>query len=120
MIVVIPRSRKALDLQHDPRVVVQTPVTRADDLGDEFKVRGHVVSVDEAQRRATVRAVEAASGWRPERTWTYRSVWIESVAHVSWQGGDMVLTRWDPDRGVRGPQRRRLDMQLGGYELVRA
>jgi very-short-patch-repair endonuclease len=34
----------------------------------------------EAQRDATVEAIEAASGWRPLRTWRFLSVEIESAA----------------------------------------
>jgi hypothetical protein len=115
MLVMIPHSRKARDVRRDPRVVLQTPVLQAQDPGDELKLRGRVVEVDDAQRTVTADAIEARSGWRPHPSWLFLSMDIESAAHISWQAGDMVLTRWDAARGVRACKRLRLDLPAGEY-----
>jgi hypothetical protein len=115
MLVMIPHSRKARDVRRDPRVVLQSPVLQAQDPGDELKLRGRVVEVDEAQRTVTTDAIEARSGWRPHPSWLFLSLDIESATHISWHAGDMVLTRWDAGRGVPASKRLRLDLPAGEY-----
>ena len=118
MLVLIPGTRKAHDVRRDPRIAVQTPVTEAADPGGELKLRGRVSTVDATQRDATSAAVQLRSGWRPAASWLFLSVGVESAALLQWRAGDMLLTRWDPVRGLRGPQRRRLDPDAGRYRAV--
>jgi pyridoxamine 5'-phosphate oxidase-like protein len=115
MLVMIAGSRKAGDVARDPRVVLQSPVTDAEDPGTELKLRGRAVEVDDAERTATAQAVEAASGWRPRESWRFMSLEIESVALLEWIEGDMLLSRWDRDSGLRATERRRLDLDESRY-----
>jgi hypothetical protein len=118
MLAMIAGSRKARDVARDPRVVLQSPVTEAEEPETELKLRGRVVDVDDEQRAATADAIEAASGWRPRCSWRFLSVEIESVALLEWIEGEMQLTRWDRGRGLRPPERRRLDLEASRYRRV--
>jgi Pyridoxamine 5'-phosphate oxidase len=120
MLAMIPRTHKAQDVRRDPRVVLQTPVTQASDPGGELKLRGRVVEADDAQRQATADAIQARSGWRPESSWLLLSVAVEAAAYLGWQKGGMLLMRWDRERGLQRPQRRRLDLTAGMYTLDEA
>jgi hypothetical protein len=118
MLAMIAGSRKARDVARDPRVVLQSPVTEAEEPGTELKLRGRVVDVDDEQRAATADAIEAASGWRPRRSWRFLAVEIESAALLEWIEGEMQLTRWDRRHGLRPPERRRLDLEASRYRRV--
>jgi hypothetical protein len=116
MLVMIPGTHKARDVLRDSRIVLQSPVTDAAEPGAEFKLRGHAAEVTgEALRTATADTIDTVSGWRPPRTWLYLSVAVQAAAHLAWTGEEMMLTRWDGDRGLRGPERRRLDPDAGSY-----
>src|SRR6476469_2858817 len=108
MLVMVAGSRKVRDLERDPRVTLQSPVTDAGDPGSELKLRGRVAEVGAAQRDATAAAVEAASGWRPRPSWRCVAVDVEWAALLVWEHGELVLSRWDRDRGVRPTARLRL------------
>jgi Pyridoxamine 5'-phosphate oxidase len=112
---VIPHSRKARDLERDPRLVLQSPVTDAADPGEELKVRGRALAADHGMRRAIAAAVEHSSGWRPGESWLMVTVELGAVAHIEWLDGEMVLRRWTAATGPRPPERRRLDIQAGAY-----
>jgi hypothetical protein len=77
-----------------------------------------VGEVDTAQRAATADAIAASSGWRPQPSWRFLAVDIEAVAVLSWQEGELVLTRWDRRRGLRPPVRLRLDAETSVYRHV--
>ena len=115
MLVMVAGSWKARDLARDPRVTLQSPVPNAADPGVEVKVRGRVTAVEEEQRAATADAVEARSGWRPQVSWRFVAVDVEAVAALAWEHGEMVLTRWDREAGLRDPERRRLDAEASIY-----
>lgn len=115
MLVMIAGSRKARDVSRDPRVVLQSPVSEAEDPGTELKLRGRVAGVDDAQRATTADAIEAASGWRPLSSWRFLSIEIESVALLEWIEGEMLLTRWDRVHGLHAAERRRLDREESRY-----
>jgi hypothetical protein len=101
MLVMIRGTHKARDLLRDPRLVLNTPVFDPADPGYEFKLRGRAVAVDDpAQLEATVRATEAASGWRPPADWHFFSVEVEDVALMEWDRGALAMTRWAGERGV--------------------
>ena len=112
----IPGSLKARDLGRDPRLALQSPVTDAGDPGEELKIHGRAVPVeDESARAAIANAVAQAGGWRPGSAWLLVTVELEAVAHIEWVGGEMVLRRWSAAAGARPPERRRLDMDAGAY-----
>jgi hypothetical protein len=116
MLVMIPRTQKARDVIGDPRVVLQSPIANAADPGTEFKLTGRTITVvDGSQREAVARQIEVASGWRPRPAWLFLAVGIERVAILEWQKDELILTRWDPSRGIHGPERRRLDVDAGTY-----
>ena len=104
MLVMIPGTQKARDVLRDSRIVLQSPVTEAAEPGAEFKLRGHAAEVTgDTLRTATADTIETVSGWRPPRTWLYLSIAVRAAACLAWTGGDTALTRWDGDRGLRGP-----------------
>ena len=116
MLVMIPGTQKARDVLRDSRIVLQSPVTEAAEPGGEFKLWGHAAEVaDDALLTATADTVETVSGWRPPRTWLYLSIAVQAAAYLAWTGEEMALTRWDGDRGLRGPERRHLDPGVGTY-----
>lgn len=118
MLVMVAGTQKACDLQRDRRLVVQTPVTDAGNPGSEFKLRGAALAADPALRDATATAIQAASGWRPEQSWRFFDVDVQAASLLSWtpEEGDMILTRWDREYGLRANERRRLDMQASLYQ----
>src|SRR5437870_4387898 len=78
MLVMTAGTLKARDLLHDPRVVVNSPVTDRADPGAECKLRGRVIEIDDAAHRtATGDAIEAASGWRPPEHWHFFALELE-------------------------------------------
>jgi len=94
------RSRKALDLLRDPRLVVHSATSRrAGDAGD-FKLYGRAADVaDPAKRRRYADVVEAKIHWRPNEPYHLFSVAIESAAFVVF-GEKRVGLRWSPRGGV--------------------
>ena len=97
---VIPGTLKARDLQRDPRILLNSPITHPGDLNTEFKLRGRAVEVDDqALRKATAERIETVSGWRPPTNWHFFTIDIEDAAYISWDGGWMETTRWTPEGG---------------------
>jgi hypothetical protein len=91
-------SRKAADLQRDPRVLVHSIVTGPDGGDGEIKVRGTAVGVtDPAITTRYADEVSAALGWSPEpgRFHLFR-VDIEDVTYVGYDNatGDQHVARW--------------------------
>jgi pyridoxamine 5'-phosphate oxidase-like protein len=119
--VMVAGSCKARDLQRDRRMVIQTPVTEAANPGSEFKLRGVAQPADPALREAITKAVHAKSGWRPQPSWRFVDVGIHAASLLAWtpEAGDMILTRWDREQGLRATEQRRLDMQSSRYEAPR-
>ncbi|WP_455353290.1 pyridoxamine 5'-phosphate oxidase family protein [Streptomyces sp. SYSU K217416] len=115
MLVMIAGSHKARDLARDPRLVLQTPVTNAGNPECEIKLHGHVTEVDETQREATADAIEETSGWRPQGTWHFFTLTLDSASCIEWNEDEMTLKRWDQAHGLRPPERRRLDMEASRY-----
>jgi hypothetical protein len=116
MLVMIPGTHKARDVLRDSRIVLQSPVTEPAEPGPEFKLRGLAAEVSgDRAREATADTVERLSGWRPLQSWLFLAVTVQAAAYMAWSGDQMSLTRWDCDRGLRGPELRRLDPQAGKY-----
>ncbi|MGH8945534.1 MAG: pyridoxamine 5'-phosphate oxidase family protein [Acidimicrobiia bacterium] len=121
MLVMIPGTRKARDVGRDSRVVLQSPITDAADPGHELKLWGRAVEVDDrVQREATADQIETVSGWRPDPSWSFLALEIESAVLMEWRQGEMLLTRWDRTDGLQPPERRRLDPSGGRYASIGA
>jgi Pyridoxamine 5'-phosphate oxidase len=115
MLVMVAASRKSGDLVRDPRLTIQTPVVDPHQPGAELKVRGIASGADDELRAATAAAIEATSGWRPPYSWRFVDVAVWAAALLSWTpDGDLVLTRWDMERGLRTSSRR-LDRRRSRY-----
>lgn len=118
-VVLIPRTAKAHDLDRDPRIALQSPVASAGAPGLEVKLRARGSDVlDRDLRAAMAASVEEASGWRPGEQWRYCELLLSSVAVLDWIDGDMLLYRWTATNGLRAPERRHLEYELGAYTRV--
>ena len=85
------RSRKAIDLQRDSRLVLHNPIST--NQGDEVEIslRGRAVEIDdEATRR---RYVESLSEWEG-RDFHLFSVDIESVGLIRYERGEQHVQVW--------------------------
>jgi hypothetical protein len=90
------RSRKALDLERDPRCLLHTLVLSKDGRAGEFKLRGQAVDIPEpARRQRYADLVFAAIDWRPTEPYHLCEIDIESAAYIDFSGdGLMRLKRW--------------------------
>ncbi len=95
------RSKKALDLLRDPRVVVHSVTCDREGADGDFKVYGRVTDVaNPAVRRRYADVLEAKIGWRPADPYHLFSVDISDTAYVVF-GRDQYAMRWNPTRGFR-------------------
>jgi hypothetical protein len=96
------RSRKALDLLRDPRVVVHSVTTNRQGSDGDVKIYGRVVDEREPEVRAAFReAIKARMDWAPdEPDFHCFSLDIVSAAFIRF-GKDPAAMAWDPDRGLR-------------------
>jgi hypothetical protein len=88
------RSRKAVDLFRDPRLVLRNPI--CSNTGDEaeLSLRGRAVEVTEPERRRRfVDAVAERTEWR-EPHFQLFDVEIDSAALVRYGGGAQSVTLW--------------------------
>ena len=115
-------SRKAADLDRDPRMLVHSVVSSPDGAAGEVKVRGTAVPVED--REAQARYAEAVGrdlGWTPEvgRFHLY-AVDLDQVSYVRYHHatGDQFLTVW-PD-GVEQVRRGTGATTVGDPEPLRA
>lgn len=94
------RSRKALDLMGDPRVVVHTVMCDPDGTQGDFKAYGRAVDVPDAGLRTRYGDVlEARIDWRPSEPFHLFRVDIESPGYVVF-GKDPAAMRWTPEEGL--------------------
>ena len=94
------RSRKALDLLRDPRVVVHSTVCDREGTEGDFKLYGRAIEVrDPEVRRRYADAVERRLGWRPPDRSHVFSVDVASAGFVVFQP-DAYALRWTPAGGV--------------------
>jgi hypothetical protein len=96
----MPASRKANDLERDPRItVVNGQTLRVPPRGD-VKLYGRARPVADALVRERFGATqEAAIGWRPTEPFPLFAVDIESAAYISFGEGRRLLC-WSADRGT--------------------
>ena len=89
------RSRKALDLQRDPRCTVHSTVADREGSEREFKLYGRAEEVHDRRGRVRYRdALYKRIGWKPEEPeYHLFSVDIESAAYVGFEDGERELER---------------------------
>lgn len=97
----MPGSRKARDLERDPRITVMTPQCDREAKHGDFKAYGRAVPVtDPAVRGHFADAQEAAIQWRPSDPYPLFALDVESAAYISF-GESHRLFRWTPSTGVQ-------------------
>ena len=97
------RSRKALDLLRDPRVVVHSVTSDKDGSQGDVKVYGRIVDEQDPEVRSAFRdAIKARLDWAPdEPDYHCFSVDVEQAGYIRF-GDDKEAFAWDPERGLRG------------------
>jgi pyridoxamine 5'-phosphate oxidase-like protein len=94
------RSRKALDLVRDPRLVVHTGTSDPDGTEGDFKAYGHAVEVqDPGLRTKYADVLEAKINWRPSEPFHLFSVDIETAGYIVF-GKEPVAMRWTLAEGL--------------------
>ncbi len=91
-------SRKARDLQRDPRVLVHNVVRDREGTDGEYKLRGRAVAeIDASVHRGYADEVRRRIGWSPEpgRFHLFR-IDVEDVTFVRWDPAtnDQFVARW--------------------------
>lgn len=96
------RSRKAIDLVRDPRVVVHSVTGDREGTEGDVKLYGRAVDVSDADVREAYRdAIKARIGWAPdEPEYHLFAVEIESAGYIVF-GDQRYALAWDPERGLR-------------------
>jgi Pyridoxamine 5'-phosphate oxidase len=96
------RSRKALDLLRDPRIVLHSVTTNKDGTDGDVKIYGRSVDEQDADVRAAFReAIRRRIDWAPdEPEYHCFSVDVTAAGYVRF-GGQAEAVAWDEERGVR-------------------
>lgn len=96
------RSRKALDLLRDPRVVVHSVTCNRQGTDGDVKLYGRIVDERATEIREAFRAaIRARIDWAPdEPNYHCFSVDVEKAGFIRF-GDDPVALAWDPKRGLR-------------------
>jgi hypothetical protein len=113
-------TRKAADLQLDPRILVHSTVTDRDGTAGEYKVRGRAVPEDDPQvQRAYAETVKSQLGWQPElgKFHLFR-VDIDDVTFIHWDSAtnDQYVSRWPA--GIEFVRRGTSATSLGDPEAI--
>ena len=96
------RSRKALDLMRDPRIIVHSVPSDRMNPGGDVKLSGLAIEELDPEVRQTYRgAIKARIGWAPdEPSFHLFSVDIREAAYIRF-GTDRIALHWDEARGFR-------------------
>jgi hypothetical protein len=96
------RSRKALDLLRDPRVVVHSVTTDLKGTEGDVKLYGRGIDTAAPDVRQAYRdAIKARTGWAPdEPEYHLFALDIESAGYIVFGDRPHALT-WDPSSGLR-------------------
>ena len=91
-------TRKTLDLQRDPRVLVHNVITDREGSTGEYKVRGRgVAELDPVLHENYAIEVERTLGWNPEPG-RFHLFWmdLDEVTHIRWDPAtnDQFVSRW--------------------------
>jgi hypothetical protein len=96
------RSRKAVDLLRDPRIVVHSVTANRQGTDGDVKLYGRVVDERHQEVREAFReAIRARIDWAPdEPNYHCLSVDVSSAGYIRF-GDDAMALAWDPQRGLR-------------------
>jgi Pyridoxamine 5'-phosphate oxidase len=96
------RSRKALDLLRDPRVVVHSVPSDRLNAGGDIKLYGRIVDErDREVREAFREAIKARIEWAPdEPNYHCLSLDVREAGYIRF-GDAPVTLAWDAERGLR-------------------
>ncbi len=102
------RSKKALDLLRDPRIVVHSAPSDRMNPGGDIKLYGRIVDEQDPTVRTAFReAIRARIDWAPdEPEYHCFSLDVEEAGYAVF-GDDAHALAWDPTRGLR-----RLELHL--------
>jgi hypothetical protein len=98
------RSRKALDLIHDPRCVIHNIIADADGSDGEAKLYGRAVEgQDSGEENWQYQVIRERWGAGAPEAFHVFTMEIESAAYIAYDIGksQMTVTQWDARRGVR-------------------
>lgn len=97
------RSKKALDLQRDGRLVVHSVQCNREAAEGDIKLYGRAADIQNPSLRAAFRdAIRARINWAPDEPACHLfSVDVERAAYIAFQGGQQHLMAWDPQAGFR-------------------
>lgn len=95
------RSRKALDLLRDPRIVVHSIQSDREASVADIKLYGNAIEIDDLERRQVYReTVKARIDWAPdEPNFHVFALNIVEAAYVSFP--DKTVLNWREDVGLR-------------------
>lgn len=112
MIGMMWQSRKAADLQRDPRIVIHSIVTDWEATEGDVKLYGTAEPVPMGPRRSALyRAMEAAHGWPEDPSedadpeYHVFAIDIESAGYVRFFESTWIAWSWTPERGLQKQER---------------
>jgi hypothetical protein len=111
MIGMMWRSKKALDLLRDPRIVVHSTVSDWEATEGDVKLYGRAEDVRGVDRRlALFDAIDAAHGWESQERvddpeYHVFAIDIERAGYTRFGDSTWVSWSWDPIRGLRTIER---------------
>jgi hypothetical protein len=96
------RSRKALDLLRDPRIVVHSVTRDREGIEGDVKLYGRAIDIATPDVRQAYRdAIRARIGWAPdEPEYHLFALDIGSAGYIVF-GDDRHALTWDPSSGLR-------------------
>jgi hypothetical protein len=96
------RSRKAVDLLRDPRIVVHSVTSDREGIEGDVKLYGRAIDISDPEVRQAYRdAIKARIGWAPdEPEYHLFALDIESAGYIVF-GDDRHALTWDPSSGMR-------------------
>ncbi|TMK12946.1 MAG: pyridoxamine 5'-phosphate oxidase [Actinobacteria bacterium] len=93
------RSKKALDILRDPRVVVHSATSNPDGSEGDVKLYGRALEVrDPRLRQRYADVLEERIDWRPEEPFHLFSLDLDSAGYVAF-GKEPVAMRWNRAEG---------------------
>jgi Pyridoxamine 5'-phosphate oxidase len=102
------RSTKALDLLRDPRCTLHSAITSLEGTEGEIKLDGHATeAADPVVAAEHQRILRAHWGADAPTTFHVVALDIERAAFITYDlaSSEMLVTRWDPARGVHETRR---------------
>ncbi len=101
------RSKKALDLRRDPRIVVHSVTCNKDGTDGDIKLYGRAIEEHDQAVRATFReAIRARIDWAPdEPEYHLFSLDVQSAGYLRFSDGSVEVKRWTAETGLQSETR---------------